>query len=74
MRWVGSTSKIMMDYRGSGNLLYLPLDQLMQRAGVAEGAAAGGAVPPPSLDAPSTTDSDPRSRDSLRGRGRGGRP
>ena len=71
---LGSTSKIMMDYRGSGNLLYLPLDQLMQRAGVAEGAAAGGAVPPPSLDAPSTTDSDPRSRDSLRGRGRGGRP
>jgi membrane protease subunit HflK len=70
---LGSTSKIMMDYRGSGNLLYLPLDQLMQRAGVAAGEA-GGAVQPPSLDAPSTTDSDPRSRDSLRGRGRGGRP
>jgi len=71
---LGSTSKIMMDYRGSGNLLYLPLDQLMQRAGVETGAASGSAPQPPSLDAPSTTDSDPRSRDSLRGRGRGGRP
>ena len=26
-----STSKIMMDYRGAGNLLYLPLDKLMQQ-------------------------------------------
>jgi membrane protease subunit HflK len=68
---LGSTSKIMMDYSGSGNLLYLPLDKLMQRAGVEAGA---GAAQPPTLDAPSTTDSDPRSRDTLRGRGRGGRP
>src|SRR3989441_6685713 len=28
-----STSKIMMDYRGSGNLLYLPLEKLLQQAG-----------------------------------------
>src|ERR687892_399586 len=37
-----STSKIMMDYRGSGNLLYLPLDKIMQNAGApgAEGGAA----------------------------------
>ncbi len=71
---LGSTSKIMMDYRGSGNLLYLPLDKLMQRAGADAGATASGETPPPTLDASSTTDSDPRSRDSLRGRGRGGRP
>lgn len=69
---LGSTSKIMMDYRAGGNLLYLPLDQLMQRAGA--DAGAGGGAQPPTLDAPSTTDSDPRSRDMLRGRGRGGRP
>ncbi|MGB3935882.1 MAG: FtsH protease activity modulator HflK, partial [Burkholderiales bacterium] len=35
-----STSKVMLDYKGSGNLLYLPLDKLMQ------GAAAGATVAP----------------------------
>src|SRR5678810_135836 len=30
---LSSTNKIMMDYRGSGNLLYLPLDKVMQQAG-----------------------------------------
>src|SRR5688500_8671069 len=37
---LSSTSKVMMDYRGSGNLLYLPLDRLMQSAGAnpADGA------------------------------------
>ena len=28
-----STSKVMLDYKGSGNLLYLPLDKLMQQSG-----------------------------------------
>jgi len=70
---LGSTSKIMMDFRGGGNLLYLPLDQLMQRAGIEPGAAAG--VPrSPQVDAPPATEGSPRSRDSLRGRGRGERP
>jgi membrane protease subunit HflK len=70
---LGSTSKIMMDYRGGGNLLYLPLDQLMQRAGIEPGASAG--VPrSPQVDAPPATEGSPRSRDSLRARGRGERP
>ena len=30
---LASTSKVMMDYRGGGNLLYLPLDRVMQSAG-----------------------------------------
>jgi modulator of FtsH protease HflK len=64
-----STSKIMMDYRGSGNLLYLPLDKLMQSAGApgAEGAAQR-ALPP---EAPA--EAGPRSRDTLRNRERGDR-
>src|SRR5688572_3204705 len=46
-----ATSKIMMDYRGAGNLLYLPLEKVMQSAGApgTEGAAprAAPAEPPP---------------------------
>ena len=34
-----NTSKVMMDSKGSGNLLYLPLDKLMQAAGAATPAA-----------------------------------
>ncbi|HWM41539.1 MAG TPA: protease modulator HflK, partial [Burkholderiales bacterium] len=62
-----STSKIMMDYRGSGNLLYLPLDKIMQNAG-APGAEAAPprATPEPPADAP-------RTRESLRNRERGER-
>src|SRR5712671_61394 len=32
---LASTSKVMMDFRGAGNLLYLPLDKLMQQGGAA---------------------------------------
>src|SRR5687767_6827153 len=40
-----STSKIMMDFRGAGNLLYLPLEKLMQ--GSATGGTEGAAAPRP---------------------------
>jgi membrane protease subunit HflK len=67
---LSSTSKIMMDYRGSGNLLYLPLDRLMQSAGApgAEGAASPRAVP-----AEPPPEAGPRARDTLRNRERGER-
>jgi membrane protease subunit HflK len=64
-----STSKIMMDYRGSGNLLYLPLDKLMQGAG-APAAEASAARPAP---AETPAETGPRSRDTLRNRERGER-
>lgn len=38
-----NTSKVMVDAKGQGNLLYLPLDKLIQGAGAA--TAAGAAVP-----------------------------
>jgi membrane protease subunit HflK len=64
-----STSKIMMDYRGAGNLLYLPLEKVMQSAGAPGGdgapARAAPAEPPP--------EAGPRSRDTLRNRERGER-
>ena len=67
---LSATSKIMMDYRGAGNLLYLPLDKLMQGAGAqgGEGAAAPRAVP-----AEPPPEAGPRARDTLRNRERGDR-
>ncbi|MSQ64258.1 MAG: FtsH protease activity modulator HflK [Betaproteobacteria bacterium] len=70
-----STSKVMLDYKGGGNLLYLPLDKLMQQvaapvidqSGVARQLPAAPEQPAP---APEAT---PRSRETLRDRGRGER-
>jgi membrane protease subunit HflK len=39
-----NTSKVMVDAKGSGNLLYLPLDKLMQAAGVTAAVATPEAV------------------------------
>jgi modulator of FtsH protease HflK len=66
---LASTSKIMMDYRGSGNLLYLPLDKLMQSSG----QAGEGAAQPRPLPAEPAPDAGPRSRETLRNRDRGDR-
>ena len=66
---LASTSKIMMDYRGAGNLLYLPLDKIMQQAGAAPLTDAQNAQRP----GEPTPDVGPRSRESLRGRERSDR-
>ncbi|MFZ1910294.1 MAG: FtsH protease activity modulator HflK, partial [Burkholderiales bacterium] len=70
---LSSTSKIILDYKGNGNLLYLPLDKLMQKSGAAmpsESDASQTQAPTPA----SSDDTSPRSRDSLRSRDRGERP
>ncbi len=42
-----STSKVMVDAKGQGNLLYLPLDKLMQAAGaVVPSVSANDVIPP----------------------------
>src|ERR1044071_5473460 len=41
---LSSTSKVMMDYRGGGNLLYLPLDRLLQSAAAPSGGDAAAAL------------------------------
>jgi membrane protease subunit HflK len=67
-----SVSKVMIDSRSGSNLLYLPLDKLLQQTGVA-GAAAGAATTPAGGDtSPSTpaTSTDARSRDGGRSRER----
>jgi membrane protease subunit HflK len=65
----GNVSKVMVDVRNGSNLLYLPLDRLMQQAGGT--APAATPVPAtPSPEAPGTGVLDPRSRDNQRGRDR----
>ena len=65
---LAATSKIMMDYRGQGNLLYLPLDKIMQNAG-----APGADAAPPRATPEPPADAAPRTRESLRNRERGDR-
>src|SRR3954468_8465471 len=66
---LSSTSKIMMDYRGSGNLLMLPLEKLMQQAGGTVNPTEAQASQRPS-EPPPPSDASPRSRESLRNRDR----
>jgi membrane protease subunit HflK len=69
---LSSTSKILLDYKGGGNLLYLPLDKLMQQGGassLSESQASQRSVPDPLA----TGEAGPRSRDGLRNRERGER-
>src|SRR5262245_45444103 len=68
---MSSTSKVMIDAKAGGNLLFLPLDKIVQMsaAGLAEGVASPKPVPDvPAAEAPT------RSRDSLRSRDRESRP
>jgi membrane protease subunit HflK len=81
-----NTSKVMIDAKGQGNLLYLPLDKLMQVTGAAAAATAPGtAGPDPSIAGSRTSiipnevppqvekNIDTRSRDAMRTRDREGR-
>jgi membrane protease subunit HflK len=67
---LGNSSKVFVDQKGGSNLLYLPLDKLMQQSG-----AGGGDVPsqrpattPPPESVPPPE--PPRTRDGLRSRER----
>ncbi|WP_127996473.1 FtsH protease activity modulator HflK [Piscinibacter defluvii] len=70
-----NVSKVMIDSRNNSNLLYLPLDKLIQQAGGVPGAAAAQALPGPATgDATAAGGStDARSRDNQRSRDRDGR-
>ncbi len=62
-----NVSKVMVDSKSGSNLLYLPLDKLMQQSGV----TAGGATPAPMpAEAPAAAAADARSRDGGRSRER----
>ncbi|MCX7896337.1 MAG: FtsH protease activity modulator HflK [Rhodocyclaceae bacterium] len=74
-----NTSKVMLDAKASGNLLYLPLDKLLQATAAPSAASENTAVeparanvssPPPNTAAETR---EPRSRSSLSSRERGER-
>jgi membrane protease subunit HflK len=72
-----NTSKVMVDTKGSGNLLYLPLDKLMMHAASATAATAAPAavdtLERPSAPASAMENRDVRTRGSLGSRERGER-
>ncbi len=77
-----NVSKVMVDSRSGSNLLYLPLDKLMQAGAVAPGAtntptptpaAAAPSEPAAAGSVPGTGSTDIRSRDNARSRDREGR-
>ncbi|HSC95135.1 MAG TPA: FtsH protease activity modulator HflK [Burkholderiales bacterium] len=63
---MSNTTKVLIDQKGGNNLIYLPLDKIMQMTGT--GPGAGGAKP---ADAPPVQDpSTSRSREAFRSRER----
>ena len=76
---LSNTSKVIVDQKGGSNLLYLPLDKLMQMTGQAQVSAQGADVPlprmavpgeQPATAAPQPAAIDARSRDAMRSRDR----
>jgi membrane protease subunit HflK len=63
-----NVSKVMVESRSGSNLLYLPLDRLLQQAGV-PAAAVAPATPAPAPDPAA----DPRTREGVRSRDRDSR-
>mgnify|MGYP000249312914 CR=1 FL=1 len=73
---LGNTSKVLVEQKAGNNLLYLPLDKLLQQGGAAVPAPdasvaprASSAPPAPSESAPVTVDTS-RTREALRNRER----
>ena len=69
---LSNVSKVLVDSRNGSNLLYLPLDKLLQQSGAAT-AAPSVSQPMPSEAPASSQTLDPRSRDGARAREREGR-
>jgi membrane protease subunit HflK len=63
---MSNTSKVLVDQKGGNNLLYLPLDKLMQQAGAAPPEPPKAAAEAPAPQEPTTA----RSREAFRSRDR----
>ena len=69
---LSNSSKVVVDQKNGSNLLYLPLDKLMQLGASANAPADPGAkaVPETVLPTPAPAEASPRSRDAFRNRER----
>ena len=70
-----NVTKVMVDTRSGSNLLYLPLDKILQSQGPTAGGTAPATSPSPDTPAPAAAPAAPdvRSRDGTRTRDREGR-
>ena len=68
-----NVSKVMVDSRSGSNLLYLPLDKLMQQAGASAPGQPAAAAAPSTMGAPVASGVDVRSRDGTNSRARDSR-
>lgn len=78
---LSNTSKVIVDQKNGSNLLFLPLDKILQMSGSLAGAGAveqGAAKPPAMTDQPAapqpSAEPTARSRDAFRSRDREARP
>lgn len=71
---LSSVSKVMVDQKGGTNLLYLPLDKLLESGTRAEQPPQLTVTPETPPTAPPAADTTPRTRDIFRNREREGRP
>jgi membrane protease subunit HflK len=68
-----NVTKVMTDSRNGSNLLYLPLDKLMQQTSQTAPAAVAAPAQAPATDAAAGASGDARARDNARSRDREGR-
>ena len=67
---LGATSKVIVDQKGGQNLMYMPLDRLMQQAGLAQVPLETGRATPAQPETTQAPDTAPTRREGLRSRDR----
>ncbi|HXV08182.1 MAG TPA: FtsH protease activity modulator HflK, partial [Burkholderiales bacterium] len=70
----GNATKVYVDQRGGNNILFLPLDKIIQMSASGAVPALEGTAPGVEPPANAPTGADPRSRDAFRSRDREARP
>lgn len=68
-----NVSKVLVDSRSGSNLLYLPLDRLLQQGGATTPAAPAPTTPAAPVNEPSSGSADQRTREGVRSRDRDSR-